>query len=55
MPCSFCYKRFDETKACLRVVPAERVARRALEVLAETPDGAAGRDSLAAGQHLQQT
>jgi ADP-heptose:LPS heptosyltransferase len=33
LPCSFCYKRFDETKACLRVVPAERVAARALAVL----------------------
>jgi len=34
LPCSFCYKRFEETKACLLTVPAERVAHRALDLLA---------------------
>ncbi len=34
LPCSFCYQRLSETKACLGMVPAERVAERALEVLA---------------------
>jgi heptosyltransferase-1 len=36
LPCSFCYKRFEETKACLLTVPADRVARRALDLLAGT-------------------
>lgn len=34
LPCSFCYKRFEETKACLATVPARRVAERALELAA---------------------
>ena len=55
LPCSFCYKRFEETKACLHAVPARRVAGRALEVLAATAEGAAGRDSLTHHQELQQT
>lgn len=29
LPCSFCYRRFDETKACLLEIPADRVAERA--------------------------
>ena len=33
LPCSFCYSRFDETKACLLEIPAERVAERAQELL----------------------
>ncbi|MFL6202102.1 MAG: lipopolysaccharide heptosyltransferase I [Thermoanaerobaculia bacterium] len=33
LPCSFCYRRFDETKACLLEIPAERVAERAIELL----------------------
>lgn len=33
LPCSFCYRRFDDTKACLKVVPAQRVAERALALL----------------------
>lgn len=33
LPCSFCYRRFDETKACLLDIPAERVADRAIELL----------------------
>jgi heptosyltransferase-1 len=36
LPCSFCYKRFDETKACLLDLPADRVAERALTLL-QTP------------------
>jgi heptosyltransferase-1 len=34
LPCSFCYKRLDETKPCLFEVPPRRVVERALEVLA---------------------
>ena len=34
LPCSFCYKRFDETKACLLELTPARVAARALEMLA---------------------
>jgi len=33
LPCSFCYRRFEETKACLLEIPAERVAGRAVELL----------------------
>ncbi|HEX6863373.1 MAG TPA: glycosyltransferase family 9 protein [Thermoanaerobaculia bacterium] len=33
LPCSFCYRRFDETKACLLDIPADRVAGKALELL----------------------
>ena len=29
LPCSFCYRRFDETKASLLEIPADRVAERA--------------------------
>jgi heptosyltransferase-1 len=34
LPCSFCHKRFAETKACLLEIPAGRVAERAAELLA---------------------
>lgn len=34
LPCSFCYKRFTETKACLHAVSVERVVERALALLA---------------------
>jgi heptosyltransferase-1 len=34
LPCSFCYKRFAETKACLLEIPARRVAERAERILA---------------------
>jgi heptosyltransferase-1 len=34
LPCSFCYKRFGETKACLLEIPPRRVAERAAELLA---------------------
>lgn len=33
LPCSFCHRRFGETKACLLEIPADRVAKRALELL----------------------
>ena len=35
LPCSFCYKRFDEAKACLLQHAPEAVLRRARELLAE--------------------
>ncbi|HEX2224488.1 MAG TPA: glycosyltransferase family 9 protein, partial [Thermoanaerobaculia bacterium] len=34
LPCSFCYERFQETKACLLDLPPDRVADRALTLLA---------------------
>jgi heptosyltransferase-1 len=34
LPCSFCYKRFGEPKACLLGLAPRRVAERALELLA---------------------
>jgi heptosyltransferase I len=34
LPCSFCYKRFDDTKACLHAITAEPVVERALALLA---------------------
>ncbi|HEX6201719.1 MAG TPA: glycosyltransferase family 9 protein [Thermoanaerobaculia bacterium] len=34
LPCSFCYKRFAETKACLWAVDVESVVERALALLA---------------------
>ena len=33
LPCSFCYKRLEETKACLLEIPPHRVAERAAEML----------------------
>jgi heptosyltransferase-1 len=33
LPCSFCYRRFDEAKACLLEIPPARVAERAAELL----------------------
>jgi heptosyltransferase I len=33
LPCSFCYKRFGEAKACLLSLPPERVAERAAALL----------------------
>lgn len=39
LPCSYCYRRFDETKACLLGLPAEAVAERALTLLASTASG----------------
>jgi heptosyltransferase-1 len=34
LPCSFCYRRFGEAKACLLEVPPERLAERAAALLA---------------------
>jgi heptosyltransferase-1 len=34
LPCSFCYQRFTETKACLLGIPPVQVADRAVELLA---------------------
>lgn len=34
LPCSFCYKRFAGTKACLQLVPPDAVVERALSLLA---------------------
>jgi heptosyltransferase-1 len=34
LPCSFCHRRFGETKACLLEIPPDRVASRAAELLA---------------------
>lgn len=33
LPCSFCYKRFGEAKACLWALPPERVALRARDLI----------------------
>lgn len=34
LPCSFCYRRFDDTKACLLEIPPRQVADRAISLLA---------------------
>jgi heptosyltransferase-1 len=36
LPCSFCYQRFAETKACLLEIPPRLVAERAAQMLRET-------------------
>ncbi|HEX7182631.1 MAG TPA: glycosyltransferase family 9 protein [Thermoanaerobaculia bacterium] len=33
LPCSFCHRRFGETKACLLEIPADQVAARAAEMV----------------------
>lgn len=33
LPCSFCYKRFDDAKACLLSIPPRRVVEHALRLL----------------------
>ena len=33
LPCSYCYRRFDETKACLLEIPPAAVVERAAEML----------------------
>ncbi|HYU32249.1 MAG TPA: glycosyltransferase family 9 protein [Thermoanaerobaculia bacterium] len=38
LPCSFCHRRFAETKACLLEIPADRVAEQAVETLGQ-PQG----------------
>lgn len=35
LPCSFCYKRFDDAKACLLAIEPDRVAERAVLLLAD--------------------
>jgi heptosyltransferase-1 len=42
LPCSFCYRRFTEVKACLLEIPPRRVAEHALSQLATTPPAAGG-------------
>ncbi len=42
LPCSFCYKRFDEPKACLLEIPPSAVVDRALELMAGAPGRPAG-------------
>jgi heptosyltransferase-1 len=37
LPCSFCYQRLEETKACLLEIPPQRVAERAAELLEADP------------------
>jgi heptosyltransferase-1 len=37
LPCSFCHRRFAETKACLLEIPPARVAARAAMDLADAP------------------
>ncbi len=45
LPCSFCYKSFAETKACLWAVPVEAIVERAVRLLAPggNREAAAGR------------
>lgn len=38
LPCSYCYKRFDEPKACLLQLTPELVLRRALDRLGTAPE-----------------
>lgn len=45
LPCSFCYRRFAETKACLLALSPRRVVERALELLASPTDGGGGASS----------
>jgi heptosyltransferase-1 len=39
LPCSFCYRRFDEVKACLLELPPDRIAARAAALLGAPPEG----------------
>lgn len=39
LPCSFCYRRLDETKACLLEIPPASVVDRALELLGHPGTG----------------
>jgi heptosyltransferase-1 len=39
LPCSFCYRRFAEAKACLLEIPPERLAERAAALLLGSPSG----------------
>lgn len=42
LPCSFCYERFSETKACLLELPPAQVAEHAVELLAADRSATAG-------------
>jgi lipopolysaccharide heptosyltransferase I len=37
LPCSYCYRRLDSTKACLLEIPPEAVVERAVSVLLDSP------------------
>ncbi|HLE84858.1 MAG TPA: lipopolysaccharide heptosyltransferase I [Thermoanaerobaculia bacterium] len=37
LPCSYCYRRFDSTKACLLEIPPRAVVERALAILLDSP------------------
>jgi heptosyltransferase I len=39
LPCSFCYRRFAEAKACLLEIPPERLAEHAASLLASLRGG----------------
>lgn len=39
LPCSYCYKRYDETKACLWALSPERILAAARRLLNESVDG----------------
>jgi heptosyltransferase-1 len=45
LPCSFCYKRFDEPKGCLLSIPPRRVVERALRLLEAPPRSSSGSPS----------
>lgn len=46
LPCSYCYRRYDEPKACLLGLPADRVAERALALLGSAGGSVIKPDSL---------
>jgi heptosyltransferase-1 len=48
LPCSFCHRRFGETKACLLEIPADRVAERAIDLLRISPSP--GREGVRVGE-----
>jgi hypothetical protein len=37
LPCSYCYRRLDSTKACLLEIPPEAVVERSVSVLLDSP------------------
>jgi lipopolysaccharide heptosyltransferase I len=37
LPCSFCYQRLEEPKACMLEIPPRRVAERAAEIIVKFP------------------
>lgn len=38
LPCSYCYKRFDEPKGCLWSIPPQRIVERAVELIGNPPE-----------------